>query len=103
MTRTTPLRRMILQFLQIFFTDARTFMSVFLRAPALCVALGLPPLPGPPCLPSPQPRICPERPTLPKFAFLRRLSYWDDIMCAWSWAMKSIVTTTRIISDVPPK
>jgi len=26
MTRTTPLRRMILQSLQIFFTDARTFM-----------------------------------------------------------------------------
>jgi hypothetical protein len=26
-TRTTPLRRMILQFLQIFFTDALTFMS----------------------------------------------------------------------------
>jgi hypothetical protein len=39
---------MILQFLQIFFTDARTFMSVFLRAPALCVALGRPPLPVPP-------------------------------------------------------
>jgi hypothetical protein len=28
MTRTTPPRRMILQFLQIFFTDARTFMAV---------------------------------------------------------------------------
>src|SRR2546430_2246526 len=28
MTRTTPLRRMILQLRQIFFTEARTFMSV---------------------------------------------------------------------------
>jgi hypothetical protein len=27
-TRTTPLRRMILQFRQIFFTDANTFMSL---------------------------------------------------------------------------
>jgi len=27
MTRTTPLRRMILQLRQIFFTDANTFMS----------------------------------------------------------------------------
>ena len=31
-TRTTPLRRMILQFLQIFFTDALTFMSSLLIA-----------------------------------------------------------------------
>jgi hypothetical protein len=28
MTRTTPWRRMILQLRQIFFTEARTFMSV---------------------------------------------------------------------------
>jgi hypothetical protein len=33
-TRTTPLRRMILQFRQIFFTDANTFMSVSGRRPA---------------------------------------------------------------------
>jgi hypothetical protein len=32
MTRMTPLRRTILQFLQIFLTDARTFMTHFLRA-----------------------------------------------------------------------
>jgi hypothetical protein len=30
-TRTTPLRRMILQLRQIFFTDANTFMSTSLR------------------------------------------------------------------------
>jgi hypothetical protein len=33
-TRTTPLRRMILQFLQIFLTDALTFMSL-LRMPLI--------------------------------------------------------------------
>jgi hypothetical protein len=32
-TRTTPLRRMILQFRQIFLTDANTFMSVSGRRP----------------------------------------------------------------------
>ncbi len=31
MTRTTPLRRMILQLRQIFFTDANTFISVSLH------------------------------------------------------------------------
>jgi hypothetical protein len=30
MTRTLPLRRIILQFLQIFLTDARTFIATYL-------------------------------------------------------------------------
>ena len=38
-----------------------------------------------------------------KFAFLSKLSYWWDIRCAWTCAMKSITTTTTISSDVPPK
>jgi len=32
-TRTTPLRRMILQFRQIFFTDANTFISLSYATP----------------------------------------------------------------------
>ena len=38
-----------------------------------------------------------------KFAFFNRLSYWWDIKCACTWAMKSITTTTTISSEVPPK
>jgi hypothetical protein len=51
MTRTTPLRRMILQLRQIFFTDASTFITVspsivaHQRAPLKC------PLPSPACGP----------------------------------------------------
>src|ERR687887_2559450 len=40
------------------------------------------------------------RPPL-KFALRRRLSYWCVMMYACTWAMKSIVTTTMISSDVP--
>ena len=38
-----------------------------------------------------------------RFAFFSRLSYWCDIRWAWTWAMKSITTTTTISSEVPPK
>ena len=38
-----------------------------------------------------------------KFAFFSKLSYWCVIMYACTCAMKSIVTTTTISSDVPPK
>ncbi len=46
-----------------------------------------------------------QRPREPpfKFAFFSRLSYWCDIRCACTWAMKSITTTTTISSEVPPK
>jgi hypothetical protein len=45
MTRTTPWRRMILQLRQIFFTDARTFMSIpssILRSRTTLAALFVP-------------------------------------------------------------
>jgi hypothetical protein len=38
-----------------------------------------------------------------KFALRNRLSYCWDIMYACTCVMKSIVTTTMISSDVPPK
>src|ERR1700741_5197022 len=38
-----------------------------------------------------------------KFAFLSRLSYCCDIRYACTCVIKSIVTTTMISSDVPPK
>ena len=36
------------------------------------------------------------------FAFFIKDAYWDDIMCDWTWAIKSINTTTIINTDVPP-
>ena len=36
------------------------------------------------------------------FAFFINDAYWDDIMCDWTWAIKSINTTTIISTDVPP-
>src|SRR5436190_14415958 len=149
MTRTTPLRRMILQLRQIFFTEASTFMSHLssLRAeddprPGQVVWRQIhrhlvarqyldvvhPHLPGD----MPQhhvsvlqlhPESCVRQhfqdlalhlyrvflrhqrvgsPPL-KFAFFSRLSYCCDIMYACTCVMKSIVTTTMISSDVPPK
>src|SRR5262245_43177213 len=44
-------------------------------------------------LPLPYPR---------RFAFFIRPSYWCDIRCACSWAMKSITTTTTMSRLVPP-
>ncbi len=38
-----------------------------------------------------------------RFAFFSRLSYWCDIRCAWICAVKSMMTTTTINSEVPPK
>ena len=38
-----------------------------------------------------------------RLAFLSRLSYWCDIRCDCTWAMKSMHTTTIISKDVPPK
>src|SRR5512141_1612828 len=38
-----------------------------------------------------------------KLAFFNRLSYWCDMMYACTCDMKSMVTTTMINSDVPPK
>ena len=49
-----------------------------------------------------QPRDRPREPPL-RLAFFSRLSYWCDIRCAWTCAMKSITTTTTISSEVPPK
>lgn len=46
-------------------------------------------------------RIVPRPPL--KFAFFIKASYWWDIKCAWTCAIKSITTTTMIIKDVPPK
>ena len=43
------------------------------------------------------------RPAPLKFAFFKRLSYWWVMMYACTWDMKSMVTTTMISSDVPPK
>src|SRR5271169_6784666 len=155
-TRTTPLRRMILQLRQIFFTDAITFMSASLR-----------PLFGAENDPRPGQivrrqihghliarqnldvvhahfsgdmaedhvavlKLYPERrvgqrlqdlslhlyrlflrhpafaqrdgnPPPLKLAFLSRLSYCCDMRYACTCVMKSIVTTTMISSDVPPK
>src|ERR1700741_3625813 len=42
------------------------------------------------------------RPPL-KLALRNRLSYWWVMMYAWTCAMKSMVTTTRMSSEVPPK
>lgn len=50
-----------------------------------------------------QPRAKPPRLPPFRFAFFSRLSYWCDIRCDWTWAMKSITTTTTISSEVPPK
>ena len=49
-----------------------------------------------------QPRDRPREPPF-RLAFFSRLSYWWDIRCAWTCAMKSITTTTTISSEVPPK
>jgi hypothetical protein len=38
-----------------------------------------------------------------KLAFFNRLSYWCDMMYACTCDMKSMVTTTMISNEVPPK
>src|SRR4029453_3650067 len=152
MTRTTPLRLMILQLRQIFFTEASTFISVSsslfsLRAeddprpgevvrrqihrhlvarqyldvvhphfsgdmakndmtvlqlyPERCIRQHLQDLP----LHLYRVFLCHQRVGSPplKFAFFSRLSYCCDIRYACTCVMKSIVTTTMIRSEVPPK
>src|SRR5574343_153744 len=107
MTRTTPLRRMILQLRQIFLTDADTFMvfsltglapSVRSRHSGLLETRSLRPehdASTTRCLGAGQPAL--------KFAFFSSDSYCCDITYDWTCAQKSMVTTTMISSEVPPK
>ena len=92
-TRTTRLRRTILHFAHIFLTDAMTFM---IRLHSLAGALR-----APRCFPA-RLRHRSISPPL-KCALRSRLSYWCDMMYAWTCDMKSMVTTTMMSSDVPPK
>jgi len=103
---------MILHLRQIFLTLASTFISISVR-----VAAPIPFRPPARCgrhtirirVGSRGTRPASSRhriggvPMPLKLVFFSRLSYWCDIMYAWTCAMKSIVTTTMISSEVPPK
>jgi len=86
-TRTTPLRRTILHLRQIFFTEARTFISTLHQGPDTALSINQLPI-----FRRFQ-RNTPARPVPFRLAFFSRLSYWWDIRCAWTCAMKSITTT----------
>ena len=100
---------MILQFLQIFLTDARTFMIALQKSSRphakgayyIRFVARMRPRPASGCN-SPQ-RGTPERPNDLRFDFFISGSYWCDTRCDCSCAMKSITTITMISSDVPPK
>ncbi len=81
-TRTTRLRRMILQFLHIFFTDARTFIGLPRDSQSRRQRM-------------PWGRVNDD--------FFRMLSYCRDIRWDCTWEIRSMVTTTMINSEVPPK
>lgn len=98
-TYTTPRRRTILQWRQIFFTEAWTFIVSSSLSPDA---------PGNHKRPTRHAvtydyLTTPERPYPFRLAFFNRLSYWCDIKCACTWDMKSMTTTTIISSEVPPK
>ena len=101
-TNNTRLRRTILQFLQIFFTEAWTFISFLpnFRAGGISPRTRFKP---PQRNSNAYRRTTPERPYDFRLAFFIRLSYWCEIRCAWTCAMKSMITTTTINTEVPPK
>lgn len=97
---------MTLQFRHIFLTDALTFIRHLVSYPLSAASFSDPgDLLGRIArnaatanrylgIPIPPPVSC---------ALRSRLSYWCDIRCACTWAMKSMHTTTTISSEVPPK